>query len=173
MRAAIGLGMGFTNDEAAKFAGKSVDVVKRYKTDPPVQKVIAHVEAAVAIQRSKSIGEAVAGASEAAEDRIKRLFDRTFKLTERLVKQAEDAGDALTLAELMDIHKNITVWASKFAASEAPKRFDVNSKSTQLHVHVLSLSEAGNLLRTRQELQSLQPKALIAEANVIDVVADA
>lgn len=173
MRAAIALGLGFTNEEAAKFAGKSIDVVKRYKTDPPVQTVIAHVEAAVAIGRSKSIGEAVSDASEAAEDRIKRLFDRTFKLTERLVQKAEELGEDATAADLMDIHKNITMWASKFAASEAPKRFDVNSKSTQLHVHVFSLAEAGNLLATKKELASLQPKALIAEATVIRDIADA
>ncbi len=171
LKVAIAFGFGSTDAEAAAFAEKSIASAKRWKTDPEVRQVTEAVAAYLSIYKSKQVKDAVSDAVESAEARIKRMFDRSLKLTERVLAKAEEQGDSVSLDEAKYIHENIAKWAAKFVASEAPKRMQVEGSHTHTHVAVLSLPEVENIVKTRSLVA--KPQALIAgEANVIDVDAN-
>ncbi len=173
IRAAVARGLGFSHAKVAEFSCVSESTVKRWQSTPEYDSLVSVVAECNAIFRSTATQETLADATKSAAERVASLFDRAFKLTEKLIAKAEQDGDSATIEDLMEIHKNITVWAAKHVVSEAPKRMQIESTNKHEHVHVFSLAEAENLLATKNELARVQPKALIAEAIVIDTVADA
>lgn len=174
LRVAAAIGFGLTIEKTAEFAGVSGSTVKRWKDDPEIKGVAAIVSAGLSVWRALNVDSELANINETAEKRIKRLFDRSFLLSEQALKRAEMDGDKVTLEQLMAIHENFTKWAAKYAASEAPKRLDVNQTTTKTVYHVVGLADAENILSTQKQLQQIAPKALIAGGQpVIDVIADA
>ena len=71
----------------------------------------------------------------------------------------------------MEIHNKITVWASKYAASEAPKRVQFDGSVQHAHIHVVGFAEARHMLDTAREIDSAIGQRLI-EGDA-DVIADA
>lgn len=170
LKAAIAYGFDATNEEAASFAQVSDSSVKRWKTDPEIKQISEAVAAFKSIYESKRLKDAVTDAVESAEERIKRLFDRSLRLSEKALQKAEAEGDEITYEKLVQIHENFTKWASKYAASEAPKRMQFEGSVQHSHVHVIGLSEARNVLETARIIDSAVGRPLIAgESNVIDV----
>lgn len=113
-----------------------------------------------AIKNSLTSGS-VAEVVEEAQTRIKRMFDRSFLLSEKLLERAEELGDEASIEQLMEIHKNMTMWAAKFAASEAPKRLKVEGGATIEHIHVMSFAEARNAITAKAEIERIYPKGLL------------
>lgn len=108
-----------------------------------------------------------------AEDRIKAVFDRSFRITERLIDKAEEMGDEITVEQAMEIHKNITMWAAKFAASEAPKRVEVKGAFDHKHQVVIHDETVAALAFLNDHMTSkVLPHSnlpALPEAQVIDV----
>jgi hypothetical protein len=150
IKVAIAYGFDSTNEEAAAFGDVSPSTSKRWKTDPEIRQISEAVGAYLSIYKSKQVKDAVGDAVQSAEERIKALFTRSLRLTERVLQKAEEQGDAVSLDEAKYIHENIAKWAAKFAASEAPKRMQVEGSHTHTHVAVLSLPEVENIVKTRQ-----------------------
>lgn len=171
LKAAVAFGFGLTNEKTAEFAGVSVSTIKRWKDDPEIKRVGSVIDACQTVAKSLAIKDSVSDVVSSAEDRIKAVFDRSLKLTERAIKNAEDAGNDLSLAELMEIHNKITIWASKYAASEAPKRMQYEGSVQHAHVHVVGFAEARRMLETAKEIDSAIGQHLIA--GDAEVIADA
>lgn len=134
---AVGKGFGFTHEECAEFAGVSISTVRRWDAAPQDQAfkaVVLKVSAGLSIYKSRKITDAVSTVVGTAEERIARFFDRAFRLSERLLKKAEEAGDNIKMSDLLVLHKEMTKWAAPFAASEAPKRLEVKTDHTETHV---------------------------------------
>lgn len=168
LKIGIAFGFGFSNPEAGSFAEVSESTAKRVKTNPEIVRVTEAVASALSIYKSKQLKNAVTEAVGSAEDRIKRLFDRSLRLSERALERAEEQGDQISYEQLVEIHETFTKWASKYTVSEAPKRMEFEGKQTTTHVHVLSLAEAGNIWERRKQIQS--GRSLVeGEPNVIDV----
>jgi hypothetical protein len=91
--------------------------------------VKSEVEAILAVSAARKVEEIV----KPAEDRIKSFFDRSFRLSEKALQRAEEMGDDIDPKLLVAIHKDFTVWASKFAASEAPKRLQMEGSVQHDH----------------------------------------
>lgn len=172
LKAAVAFGFGATQEEAAEFCGKSVSTAKRHKEDPVLKQISEAIAAYKSIQESKQVKSAVSEAIESAEERIKRLFDKATRLTERAVQKVEDKGDEATVEELMEMHKQITVWASKYTASEAPKRLQVEGSVQHEHKHFLPYSEVKRAILVGKEIDENFGRPLIAgESDVIDAEA--
>lgn len=173
LKTGIAFGFNASQEDTAEFAGKSLSTVKRWKTDPEIIRVSEAVAAYKSIDASKRVKNAVTEAVGNAEDRIRRIFDRATRLTERAVERVEALGDNATIEELMEMHKQITVWASKYAASEAPKRISVEGTMEHTFKAAISLADAENLLIARKQLHNIGPKLIAGESDVIDLIPDA
>lgn len=171
LRVAIGYGFDFTNEKTAEFAGVSESTAKRWKQDPDILAIVGHVAAARALSGAFGVDASVGKLAERAEDRIKAVFDRSLRLTERLLQQAEMASEQPgegVLPLLMEIHKNITVWAGKFAASEAPKRVEMKGSIDHAHIHAtIPLADAENIFEARRAIKSVEGQALIAGSTAV------
>ena len=164
MKAAVARGMGLTLAKAADFAGVTPTSLDLWQKLPEFTRVVTIVSACKALDLAGVIQKA----NLTAETRIRGVFERSLIMTERAIQKVEDLGDEATLATLMDMHAKVTVWASKFAASEAPKRLEVDSQTQVTHRHVLSLPDAMHLMARRGEVSAARaPTALIE--GVIDV----
>lgn len=126
------LGVGLSIEKTAEHLGIHANTVRKHLDGENRQLIFtvkAEVETLLAAQTAKTVVSAAAK----AEDRIKSVFDRSLVLTEKAISKAEDKGDDITLAELMEIHNKITVWSSKFAAQEAPKTLKVDGAVQHNH----------------------------------------
>lgn len=134
---AIGRAFGFTHDETAEFSGVSRSSARRFEDprerDTAFQAVFSRVAAALSLYKSRAVTDAVSTVVGTAEQRIARLFDDVFLLTERLVRRAKLAGDEISMKDLLVIHNEITKWAARYVASEAPKRLELTSEHTETH----------------------------------------
>lgn len=167
-RVAVGRALGWTLERIAESTERSVSTIHGRTSDPEVVQLEALTRTMLAQSEAKSVEKAV----KTAKERMAFIFDASFRQTELLLQKAEAKGDELTIDQLMEIHKNITVWATKYELSEAPKRMQVEGSHTHTHVHTLSLAEAENVIATRRQLTSVQERPLIAgETNVIDAEA--
>lgn len=130
-RIAICFGLDMKQNETAEALGVIRQTVAAHIAENQqfFDLIIPWVKALDASRAAKS----VTLVTEKAETRIKNIFDRSFRITEKLIDKAEKLGDNITVKEAMAIHENITVWASKFVASEAPKRFDGTMTHTEVH----------------------------------------
>lgn len=130
-RIAICFGLGMKQNETADALGVIRQTVAAHieENQQFFDLIIPFVKALDTSRASKNVSLV----AEKAETRIKRMFDRSFRITERLIEKAEKLGDDITIKEAMEIHDKITVWSSKFAASEAPKRFDGTTTHTEIH----------------------------------------
>jgi hypothetical protein len=153
LRIGVALGMGNTPHNVGELAGITDRTVDHWKKDPEVQ----WVQQIVAEIHSCSRAAMVQREAISASERIKWVFDRSFAITERAIDRVEALGDEAKHADLMEIHKSITMWAAKFVVSEAPKRLEVDSKSEVTYQHVVSLSEANNMLARREEVFRVRP----------------
>jgi len=128
---AICFGLDQTQNATADLLGVTRQTVANHVSANPTffDILVPFVKTLEATRQSKN----VTLVAEKAELRIKRMFDRAFAITERLIKKAEDLGDKITIEQAMEIHSKITVWASKFTASEAPKRSDQTTTHTEIH----------------------------------------
>jgi DNA-binding CsgD family transcriptional regulator len=159
----ICLGSGMSPERAATHLGVAANTVRNHiaTNGDYILKVKSETETILAVNAAKKVADVVG----TAEERIKGLFDKAFRLTERAIQKAEDKGDDIELSELMEIHNRITVWASKFAASEAPKRLEVNGSVEQ--VHTLSGDVVDRLTAFMQKHQNLLPAS---RPEVLDAV---
>lgn len=132
------LGLGLTWEEAADQLGVSRNTLYNRSAKNPTQfeAIRSKVAAAVATRDAKTLSQATGKTADmvaTAHDRISGIFDKSFRLTERLIQKAEAEGDDVSLDRLMEIHKNITVWSSKFIVSEAPKRLQMEGNVEHSH----------------------------------------
>lgn len=130
-QAAVCMGLGMSEEKTAAYIPVDRKTIRRHRAKIPglwaeriafVRGVKENFLTAVAEARNGN-----------AEDRIKSLFDRAFRLTEKAITKAEQLGDELTLKELIQIHREFTVWSASFAASEAPKRLQVSGEIEHKH----------------------------------------
>lgn len=165
LRAAVAFGFDLTAEKTAEFAGVSLSSVKRWKTDPEITAVTETVRACHSIARSRDLESAATDALTDNAERMKRVLDRALRQTERALTAIENEENP-DFQQLLAVHQNMTMWATKFFVSEAPKRLQMEGSHTHTHVHVISLAEAANHHETKQ----LVSRPLIAgAANVIDV----
>lgn len=153
IKCAIARGVGLTLQQTADVTQTSMSSVQRYLRDDICPEIEAFTRGAAAMNHTI----AVEGVQKSATDRMEWVFDNSFKLTERLIKRALDKGDEATAEELMEIHKNITVWAAKYRMSEAPRRLQIDATHAHEHKHVVTLSEAKNILETRELIAQNSP----------------
>lgn len=111
--------------------------------------------------KARILAPVVTEVAEVAEARIKKLFNRAFAITETLIDKAERLGDQITISEAMEIHKAITQWAAKFAASEAPRRMEF--AGTVNHDHKLVPTALFAALESVMREQKLLPEVIEAE----------
>ena len=129
-RIAICLGLDMTQQETAEAVGVSRATV--YSHLATNTRFFDYATACVRTINAMRVSKSVTQVTDRAEMRIKKLFDRAFIVTERLVAKAEKMGDEITWEKAMEFHKALTIWASKFSASEAPKRLDLTSTHTDV-----------------------------------------
>ena len=168
----IALGAGMSVEKAAEFVGIAPNTLRAHldTNGTYILAVKAETETALALTASKKVQDVV----KPAEDRIKSFFDRSFRLSERALAEAERQADEaekggadnkVDLKALMAIHKDFTVWAAKFSASEAPKRMEMTGSVEQ--VHTLSGDVMDRLTGFMTRHQNLLPAG---EPRVIDAV---
>lgn len=165
LRAAVAFGFDLIAEKAAEFAGVSLSTVKRWKSDPEMLAVSEAVRACHSVSRSRDLESAATEVLTDNTSRMKSVLDRALKQTERALTLIENEGSP-DFQQLLAVHQNFTMWATKFFVSEAPKRLQMEGSHTHTHVHVISLAEAANHHATKQ----LVSVPLIAGvADVIDV----
>ncbi len=159
---AVCLGLGMSQLKSAEYVGITDRTLLRHKANSPefFDRNVAFVRGV----KENALTNIVAARSEQAEDRIKGLFNRAFKLTEKAIERAEKDQDDLTLAELIKIHKEFTVWSASFAASQAPKRVEV--KGEVEHTHSLVPASVFAAIQGVMREQKLLPEAI--EAQVVE-----
>lgn len=154
---AVCLGLGMSQEKCAEHLGITRQTIFNHtKKDPEFfQSAVATVKAIRDLTQTANISSAAL----AAEDRIKSFFDRSFRLSEQLLTEAEQNG--ADPAQLMEIHKNFTMWAAKFAASEAPKRMKFEGSIE--HEHKLIDATVIARLEAVMREQKLLPETIDAE----------
>lgn len=153
LKIGFGRALGISLEKLSEICGVAVSTISRRVQEIRVQRAESIGRMMVAQQGAK-IAEDVA---RSASERMKGVFDKSFQLTERLIKKAESMGDDISLETLMDIHKNLTVWATRYTLSEAPKRIQMSGGQIHAHVFIGSLKEAENIIRTRDMLGAAAP----------------
>lgn len=157
LKLGIARGLDMTLEKSCEIAEISMSTGNRWIVDDKLKRLIALTKTVVAQRTEKMTSEVV----RTAQQRMMWVFDEAFKLTEKLIEKAKGRGDELTAEELMDIHKNITVWAAKYNVSEAPKRLESYNQNTHVHAHVIGFGDAENILRTRQMVDAAQSLPVI------------
>jgi predicted transcriptional regulator len=148
-----------TVEKTAEFLGVVANTV-RNRIDGNrayIMGVKGEVESVLAVSAAKKVEEIV----RPAEERIKSFFDRSFRLSERALQRAEEAGDDIDIKSLMAIHKDFTQWSAKFSASEAPKRLEVGGGVE--HVHTIGGEVVDRLTAFMSRHENLLPPAIEAE----------
>jgi hypothetical protein len=117
----------------------------------------------------KAIEPAVKKAEVAStnEERMSAVFLRGLSLSEKLLQKIEDKGEEATIEELRDIHKQFTRWAAPWAASQAPKRVQIEGEV--VHAHTM-LDETATRLTGflgKYEAMGLLPPAEVEEAEIV------
>lgn len=135
----VGLGMNMTQAGAHLGCGPQT-VSNRIKARPEFyERAVADVQAALAVVKAEAITDvtgAIEKRADAREAKIKAVFDRAIRLTERAIDLAENDPN-LSMTKLLEMHTTITVWASKFSATEAPKRLQMEGGATIRHEHYI------------------------------------
>lgn len=160
----VGIAAGLTHEQIGEALGLTRQTIGLTiaKTDTWFKRLIPQAKAIAARRVQATVEKELIS----AEARLKRLFDRSFCITEKVLDKAEAAGDNITIQEAMDIHKSITQWAAKFAASEAPKRLSVEGTVNHDHRAVPShiFDAIDSVLR---EQRALPPAIEVQEAEVV------
>lgn len=154
LKLGIARGLDLTVEKSAEAASISLSTANRWIVDDKIKRLISITRTAAAGRAEKVATDVV----RTAQQRMMWVFDEAFKLTEKLIEKAKEKGDKLTSEELMEIHKNITVWAAKYNVSEAPKRLESYNQNTHVHAHVIGFADAANILATRQMIAGAQPQ---------------
>lgn len=159
-RVALCLGLGMTQEQTAEYLGCVRQTIGNHldKNSKFFDRAINEVQTIKARAVTPVVNEVI----EVAEERIKKLFNRAFAITEKVVSKAEGLGDDITLAQALEIHKSLTQWAAKFAASEAPRRVQLEGKVQHNHVQVPAALFAA-LEGVMREQKLLPPDVLDAE----------
>lgn len=157
LKLGIARGLDLTVEKSAEAAEVSMSTANRWILDDKIKRLIS-ITRTVAAGRAEKVATDVV---RTAQQRMMWVFDEAFKLTEKLIEKAKEKDDKLTTEELMDIHKNITVWAAKYNVSEAPKRLESYNQNTHVHAHVIGFADAAHILETRRIIaaaqQSIEP----------------
>lgn len=162
-RSAICLGLGMSQEATGEYMNCARQTIANHITKNT--KFFDQIVLEVQTLRAKNTTKAELATAVGAQERIKAVFDRALTITERLIEKAESLGDDLTLAEAMDIHKNLTQWAAKFVASEAPKRLQVESEHVE--VHKIDDQTLMRLEAFMERHQQYLPPADVKEAEVL------
>lgn len=166
---AIGYASGMTQEAIAEHLGVSSETIRLRKQDPErhqLDRRTALAEAILARQWAKKL----AREGESAEERLKGFFDRSFRVSEALLRKIEAQGDGAEVADLMEVHKNFTMWAAKFAASEKPKHVKTEIAGEVTHTHVIDFDEALRIHQTEKEIAQLRVTPALPPANVEEAV---
>lgn len=139
---AICVGLGMTSQEAADFCGVSRQTYYNRCEALPFAEIRAFTQAAA--EKTLALRIAATKSAQTAEEKIVSRLDSALQITDKVIAaltaddakgRCEECGrlEPAMLKELMAGQKAITQWVSKFAASEAPKRLQV--EGTVVHQH--------------------------------------
>jgi hypothetical protein len=162
-RLGICIGLGLTAEAAAEFCDVSrATYYNRTAKDPAT---FSRWRDFAAKLREKAIAPAIKKAEAVAtnEERMSSVFLRALTLSEKRLERAEQLGEEISDEELRAIHKDFTKWAAPWAASQAPKRIQVNGEV--VHTHQL-LDETA--IRLTAFLQKYEPTGLLPPAEVVE-----
>ena len=166
---AITAGAGMPIETLTAHCGVATQTYYNRLEDPDAKTYFDHWKAFTAAAVEKEVERRVRKieSAQSNEAKIGAIFTRALALTEKALEKAEKLGDEATLDGLVEIHSKITVWASKFAASEAPKRVEIGGKVQ--HVHVLVDDTVNRISAFAEKYDSLNmlPPANAEEAHVV------
>jgi hypothetical protein len=159
------LGMSWAETASLLNVGESTLYNRSAKNAPFYDKVRAFTEARIAERDARAAARTANKSSDliaSAQDRIKGLFDKAFLVSERAVHKALEDGDDITYEKALEVHKSFTTWAAKFAASEAPKRLQMEGQVNHNH-RLVADSTIQRLNAFMDKHQALLPEAVDAE----------
>lgn len=178
IRLGIAVALGLTIAEACDLCDvTSGTYYKRTENSPDFEKYRAFT--VLASQKSFAKQVAKVATAQTAEEKIVSRLDGSLKITDKIIKhltEDEDYGRCAEckriapdiIKELLAGQKAITQWIGKYAASEAPKRLQINGTVTHEHVAIQD-STVDAIAAFQSHLQRLPlPPADVIEAQIVD-----
>jgi hypothetical protein len=166
IKMAVLVGLGASIEDAADFVNLGRQTYYNRSSNHPAlySQWIDFGKAAASRILAKHIVRAEKAASN--EEKLISRYDKALAVMDKAIQKVETLGDEATLKELLEATRTITHFTAKFAASEAPKRLEVNG-SVEHNYRVISDETVLRLTSFMEKNQNLLVAADAIEAEVI------